>query len=84
MATLRQYAGPQSDPPTSVMSAQLEASLSYPGTVDVSVCEWTADMSPTTLGVGPARTTVVAVGFVDFDAIESVRTTSASKGRGRP
>lgn len=81
--TMRQHADPRSDRPTTATPPVLEASMSHPGTVDVTVCEWTADMSPTLLGVGPARTTVVAVGFVDFDAVESVRTTSAATGRTR-
>lgn len=50
------------------------ASLSHPRSIDVAVCEWTADLAAgSVLGTAGPRTTVSAVGFVDFDVVESVR-----------
>jgi hypothetical protein len=84
MVTPRQpAAGPQFDLPITATPAPVEASMSHPRAVDVTVSEWTADMSPVPLDVGLVCTTVGAIGFVDFDAVESVRTTLASTGTAR-
>ena len=55
--------------------------MSHPRSVDVTVCEWTADLSSTPpSNTSQTQTTVGAVGYVDFDAVDSVHETAASVG----
>ena len=80
MAMHRQHPNPQFDLPISPTKMALPAaSLSHPLTVDVTVSEWTADLSA---GSGPittlAPTAVGAVAFIDFDALDSVHEANAS------
>ncbi len=82
MAMRPQHPGPQFDLPIPpVRPEHLATSARRPGVIDVSVCEWTADLS-----VGwdrdrtPAHTTVSGIGFVDFDATDSIHETTESVG----
>ena len=80
MAKHRQSPAPCPAVPVSKAATALPApTMSHPHSVDVSVCEWTADLSGAALpGTVSARTSVIAVGFVDFDVVDSVHETAAS------
>lgn len=81
MAMHRQHPDAQFDMPVATATTTLPAaSLSHPRSVDVTVCEWTADLGGSLLHIGPARTTVGALGFIDFDALDSVHETTTSDG----
>ena len=74
MAIHRQHHGPRLDSPETGANLVLPvATQSYPHSIDVTVCEWTTDLSATPLlSVAPAQTAVGAVGYVDFDVLDSV------------
>jgi hypothetical protein len=74
MAIHRQHPGPHLDSSGSGTNPILPvATLSHPRSIDVSVCEWTTDLSAAPLlSVSPAQTAVGAVGYVDFDVLDSV------------
>jgi hypothetical protein len=74
MAIHRQHPGPLLDSPETGASPVLPvATQSHQRSIDVSVCEWTTDLSATPLlSVAQAQTAVGAVGYVDFDVLDSV------------
>ena len=87
MAMRLQHPGPRFDLPISLSRpVHLAVGEGSPGAIDVSVCEWTTDLS-----VGPhpdripaRRTAVSGVGFVDFDGVDSIHETTASVGNVQP
>ena len=81
MTIHRQHPGPRLDAPdTGTVATQ-----GYPRSIDVSVCEWTTDLSAAPLlSVAAAQTAVGAVGYVDFDVLDSVRQPTRSGVPVRP
>ena len=75
MTIHRQHPGPRLDSPdTAAIPTLPVATEGHPRSIDVSVCEWTTDLSAVPLlSVTPAQTAVGAVGYVDFDVLDSVR-----------
>ena len=80
MAMHRQHPTPRADLPASAANpAPPVATMTHASAVDVTVCEWTADLSVGPLLSGAAvRTSVGAAGYVDFDAVDSVHESTAS------
>lgn len=63
---------------------QPSATISHARLLDVTVAEWTVDLGAAMVGRrAPSTTSVVATGYVDFDAVESVHRarTAASSHR---
>ena len=76
MAMHRQHPAPQSDLPRPAAPPALPPpTMTRPEVVDVTICEWTADQAGTPLSTEVVRTTVSAMGYVDFDAVDSVHET---------
>lgn len=79
MAMHGQHPVPQSDLPSSPASPTLPSpTMTRHGTVDMTICEWTADQAGPSPSMDPGRTTVSAMGYVDFDAVDSVHETLVS------
>lgn len=71
MAMHRQQPGSQVHLPASV--AMPVATMSHPRSIDVTVCEWTTDLSAAPLlSSAPTPTSVGAARYVDFDVVDSV------------
>ena len=81
----RQHPAPQAHLPASPVTTSLPAAtMSYPGAVDMTVCEWTTDLSVTPLlGASPTQTAAGAAGYIDFDSIDTVREVTRSVASAR-
>lgn len=75
MALHRSHPSPQFVLP--VGATELPAPfITHSTLIDVTVCEWTADLHAATPALAtPAATSVGATGYVDFDTVESIHET---------
>jgi hypothetical protein len=83
MAKHRQQPGSEVHLPTAV--AMPVATMSHPRSIDVTVCEWTTDLSAAPLlSSDTTPTSVGAARYVDFDAVDSVHESDRYEIAARP